>query len=83
MRGKSSKLKKVSPGAALEEPTTQTSETKVSEAFFLSKLPETLAQLNAIFDKHHRKYKNRIEWRKAIIEELAGWKLGISAHKES
>ena len=40
-------------------------------------LAETLTHLNNIFDKHHRKYGNRILWRKAIIENLAAWKLGL------
>lgn len=79
---KSSKIKK-SHSTALEEPSHKTSEAKVSGVIFSPEiLQQTLTDLNRIFDTHHRKYKNRTEWRRAIIEELAGWKLGISAHKE-
>lgn len=45
--------------------------------FQVHEIAETLQELNQIFDKHHRKYNDRLLWRKAIIENLAAWKLGI------
>ena len=41
------------------------------------KLTQTLTELNLIFNKHHRKYKSKQDWRKAIIENLAAWKMGV------
>ena len=59
-------------------PITQTPGNKISGDFFTHKdLAKTLQDLQNIFNRHHSKYKNRYEWRKAIIENLAAWKLEI------
>lgn len=55
----------------------QTPGTAPGDSINPQEIEKILVQLNRIFDRHAFKYKNGLEWRKAIIENLAAWRLGI------